>query len=257
MKTTRPRGPDLRRARSLLARVKLHRTVAARVEALSALLVGAPYEANGLVGSVEMPEVFVAPLDRFDCVTYVESVYALARAADPADFAEELRRIRYDGGAVEWTRRNHYMTDWVRRNTKAGVVRPVAAEGLATRKEKVLNVVPGLPAKSVRLYPVPKAKLKAFAPRLKNGDLLLFASTKGGLDVFHCGLLVLSGGVLKLRHASRSADRVVEEDLAAFLRANRTAGLIAVRPLEKTEGLESSRVERTAHRPAATPKGAA
>ena len=232
MNTTRPRGLDLRLARSLLARVKPHRTVAARVEALSALLLGAPYEANGLVGSAETPEVFVAPLDRFDCVTYVESVYALARAADPEGFVEELRKIRYEDGLVEWARRNHYMTDWLRRNGKAGLMWPVAAEGLGVRKEKRLNVVPGLPERKVSLYPVPKSKIRAYAPRLRNGDLLLFVSTKKGLDVFHCGLLVLSGGVLKLRHASRSKGRVVEEDLAAFLRANRTAGILASRPQE-------------------------
>lgn len=234
MKTTRRRGPDLRRARSLLAKAKPHRTVAARVEALSALLLGAPYEAHGLVGSAEAPEVFVAPLDRFDCVTYVESVYALARASDPSGFADELRKIRYEGGVVEWARRNHYMTDWLRRNGKAGVVRPVAAEGLGTRKEKLLDAVPGLPPKKAALYPVPKSKLRAYAPRLRNGDLLLFVSTKPGLDVFHCGLLVLSGGALKLRHASRSAGRVVEDDLAAFLRANAMAGLLASRPQETT-----------------------
>ena len=232
MKTTRPRGFDTRLARSLLAKVKPHRTVAARIEAISALLVGAPYEAHGLVGSAETPEVFVAPLDRFDCVTYVESVYALARAEDPDGFVEELRKIRYEGGAVEWSRRNHYMTDWLRRNGKAGIVWPVAAEGLGTRKEKLLGVVPGLPAKKVSLYPVPKSKLRAYAPRLRNGDLLLFVSTKKALDVFHCGLLVLSGGVLRLRHASRSAGRVVEQDLSAFLRGNAMAGLLASRPQE-------------------------
>ena len=234
MKTTRPRGFDPRLARSLLARVKPHRTVAARVEALSALLLGAPYVANGLVGSAETPELFVAPLDGFDCVTYVESVYAFARASDPAEFVEELRKLRYEGGVVAWERRNHYMTDWVRRNGKAGVVWPVAAEGLGVRKEKVLNVLSGLPAKKVNLYPVPKAKLRSYAPRLRNGDLLLFVSTKPGLDVFHCGLLVLSGGRLMLRHASRSAGRVVEQELSAFLRANRMAGLLASRPQEAT-----------------------
>jgi hypothetical protein len=79
---------------------------------------------------------------------------------------------------------------------------------------------------------VPKAKLSSFEPRLKNGDILLFASTKAGLDVFHCGLLVRKDDTWKLRHASRSAGRVVEGDLASFFRANRMAGLVAVRPLE-------------------------
>ena len=84
--------------------------------------------------------------------------------------------------------------------------------------------------------PVPKSKWKAFAPRLANGDVLLFASTKAGIDVFHCGLLALSEGKRKLRHASRSAGSVVEQDLAAFLRANRTAGLVALRPLDPEAG---------------------
>ena len=87
----KPLGLDLRRARALLAKAKPHRTVAARVEAISAALLGSPYEAFGLVGSAEAPEALVAKLDRFDCVTYVETVLALARAADPEGFVEELR----------------------------------------------------------------------------------------------------------------------------------------------------------------------
>lgn len=233
MTKTRPRGPDARRLRQLLSRAKPHRTVPARVEALSASLVGSPYEAHGLVGSAETPEVFTASLEGFDCVTYVETVLALARASDPGGFADELRGIRYDGGRVEWARRNHYMTEWVRRNARAGVVRPVAAGPLATQKDRLLDAVPGLPPRRARFSCVPKAKLAAFAPRLRNGDVILFAATKAGLDVFHCGLLVLAGGRWKLRHASRSRGRVVEEELGAFLAANRMAGVIVVRPRER------------------------
>ncbi|MHB8798788.1 MAG: N-acetylmuramoyl-L-alanine amidase-like domain-containing protein [Thermoanaerobaculia bacterium] len=232
MKTTRPRGLDPRRARSLLAGAKPHRTVLARIEALSAALLGAPYVAHGLVGSATEPEELVARIDGFDCVTYVESVIALARAADPAGFVEELRALRYDGGAVEWRKRNHYMTEWVRRNARAGAVRPIAPGPLGKRAEKTLSAVPGLPPKRARLAIVPKGLLRAFLPRLANGDVLLFASTKAGLDVFHCGFLVLAGGSIRLRHASRSAGRVVEEDLARFLAANRMAGVIAARPLD-------------------------
>jgi hypothetical protein len=234
MRSPQTRGLGGRRARQLLSKARIHRSVPARVEAISANLVGSPYEAHGLVGSAETPEVFTASLEGFDCVTYVETVLALARASDPGGFVEELRQIRYDGGSVEWARRNHYMTDWTRRNARAGLVRPVAAGALATRKEKILNALPGLPARRVRFVCVPKAKFRAFEPRLKNGDILLFASTKAGLDVFHCGLLVRKEGSWKLRHASRSAGRVVEGELAAFLRANRMAGVIVVRPLENT-----------------------
>lgn len=229
----RPPGPDVRRVQQLLSRAKPHRTVPARVESLSASLVGSPYEAHGLVGSAETPEVFTASLEGFDCVTYVETVLALARASDPGEFAGELRLVRYDGGRVEWGRRNHYMTDWVRRNARAGVVTPVAAGTLASPKERLLDAVPGLPPKRARFSCVPKGRLEAFAPRLRNGDVILFVSTKAGLDVFHCGLLVLASGRWKLRHASRSRGRVVEEELGAFLAANRMAGVIVARPRER------------------------
>ena len=232
MTKKRPRGPDVRRLRQLLAGARPHHTVPARMEVLSATLVGCPYVAHGLVGSAAIPEHFTASLEGFDCVTYVETVLALARASDAAGFAEELRRIRYEGGEVEWARRNHYMTDWVRRNARAGLVRPVSGGALATRKEKVLNALPGLPPRKARFSCVPKGKLGAFEPRLKNGDIVLFASTKTGIDVFHCGLLVQKDGGWKLRHASQSAGRVVETDLAGFLKANRTSGLVVVRPLD-------------------------
>lgn len=231
-----PRAFDVRRARDLLARAKPHRTVPARVEALSATLLGCPYEAHGLVGSATVPETFVASLDAFDCVTYVETVLALARAATPAELAEELRQIRYDGGVVEWERRNHYMTDWARQSSKRRVTWPVAAEGLGAKKEKLLDAVPGLPPRKTSFWCVPKSKFRALAPRLANGDVVLFASTKPGLDVFHCGFLVKAGGAWRLRHASRSAGRVVEEDLLPFLGANRMAGLIVVRPQEAAAG---------------------
>ncbi|HRY44873.1 MAG TPA: DUF1460 domain-containing protein [Thermoanaerobaculia bacterium] len=232
MKTTRSRKTDLRRARSLLALAKPHTSLPARVEALSAALLGAPYVAHALVGSATEAEALVAPLDGFDCVTYVESVLALARSGEPAGYVEELRGLRYDGGRVEWARRNHFMTDWVRRNARAGVVRAVAPGTLGKRVEKTLSAVPGLPPRRARFACVPKARLRAFLPRLANGDVLLFASTKAGLDVFHCGFLVLAGGSLRLRHASRSAGCVVEEDLVRFLAANRMAGLVAARPLD-------------------------
>ncbi len=236
MKTSRLRSVDVRRVRHLLSRVRPHRTVPARVEALSASLLGCRYEAHGLVGSAEVPEAFVAPLESFDCVTYVETVLALARSRDPEGFARELRRVRYDGGEVAWEHRNHYMTEWARRNGRAGIVKGVSAGPLALRKAKLLDAVPGLAPRPARFACVPKARFAALAPRLANGDVVLFTSTKANLDVFHCGFLVKDGGAWRLRHASRSAGRVVEEDLFSFLRANRMAGLILVRPLEATSG---------------------
>ena len=87
-------APARARLRQLLAGARPHHTVPARMEVLSATLVGCPYVAHGLVGSAAIPEHFTASLEGFDCVTYVETVLALARASDAAGFAEELRRSR-------------------------------------------------------------------------------------------------------------------------------------------------------------------
>jgi len=67
-------------------------------------------------------------------------------------------------------------------------------------------------------------------PHLDTGDLMFFASTRKHLDVFHCGVLVRDGDRLRMRHASRSRKGVVEQDLDEFLKNNRMAGVIAVRP---------------------------
>ena len=59
---------------------------------------------------------------------------------------------------------------------------------------------------------------------------MFFVSTRKNLDVFHTGIIVREGKQLFLRHASRSRDSVVEQDLKEFLKANRMAGVIIVRP---------------------------
>jgi len=65
---------------------------------------------------------------------------------------------------------------------------------------------------------------------LQTGDLIFFVSTRKNLDVFHTGIIIRDGKRLLMRHASRSRGLVVEQDLNEFLKANRMAGVIVVRP---------------------------
>jgi hypothetical protein len=67
---------------------------------------------------------------------------------------------------------------------------------------------------------------------LRTGDLIFFASTRTHLDVFHCGIIARNGDRVLVRHASRSRGAVVEQELNDFLKANRMAGVIIVRPKE-------------------------
>lgn len=228
MKRERPVDLDVRRVAELLSAVRHERAASARAGILSGLLLGAPYAPDGLVGSAETPEVFTASLERFDCVTYLETVLALSLSSTPSGFAGWLRLLRYDRGRVEWALRNHYMTGWIGGAVRLGAVRRVPSRGLSVPRFRLLDAVPGLPPRRARFSCVPKRKVPGL--RLATGDLVFFASTRAHLDVFHCGLLVADGGALRLRHAARSRGGVVEQDLGEFLRSNRMAGVIAVRP---------------------------
>jgi hypothetical protein len=215
--------------------MKRAQPVALRIESISRQYLGRPYITNPLIGSVETPEVFTSVTRGFDCVTYVETVVARAYSRNVKVFPEMLRRIRYDAGRVEWKRRNHYMTNWIRNNVRDGLVQRVNFGSASISKRRWLDMVPGLPPQHQNFSCVPKRLLPKVAAKIHSGDLIFFASTRPHLDIFHCGVVIRDGARLLLRHASRSQGGVVEQELSAFLKANRMAGVILARPVESIE----------------------
>ena len=231
MKHEQPRGLSRRRVERLLLKAKNDRSIASRIDFFSRYFLGCPYKPNPLIGSADTAEVFVASLDRFDCVTYIETILALACATTVDDFFEWLRKIRYERGRIHWEARNHYMTAWIRNNVREGIIRPVSTPAVPTiSRERVLNVVPGLAARRTRVKCVPKRAQPRLSKYLQNGDLIFFVSTRKNLDVFHAGLIVLDNKRLLMRHASHSQGFVVEQELNEFLQANQMTGVIVVRP---------------------------
>ena len=231
MKNLQPRGLNRRRVEQLLSQTKDDRAIDSRIEVISRHFLGRPYEANPLIGSADSAEVFTASIDRFDCVTYIETVVALARASTVDGFIEWLRKIRYERGRIQWDRRNHYMALWIRNNVREGIIRRVSMTAVPTVSiERVLNVVPGLAPKRIPIRCVAKRAVPQCVGRLQSGDVISFVSTHKHLDVFHAGIIVRNGKRILMRHASRSQGGVVEQQLSEFLKANRTAGVIVVRP---------------------------
>jgi hypothetical protein len=231
-----PRGLSRRRVEQLLSETKHDLCIGSRLDVLSRLFLGHPYKPNPLIGSADAAEVFTAFLDGFDCVTYIETIVALARASDVDDFTQWLRKIRYEQGRIHWERRNHYMTLWIRNNMRDGIIRPVPMPAVPIiSRERVLNVVPGLAAQRTCVKCVPKPAVPRLQPHMQSGDLIFFASTRGNLDVFHAGIIVRDGNRVLMRHASRSHGFVVEQELGEFLKANRMAGVIVVRPQGVTQ----------------------
>ena len=235
MKHARPVGLDRRRVEQLLSKKKYDRSAASRIEVLSRHFLGRPYKTNSLIGSADTAEAFTASLDGFDCVTYIEIVLALSRASNVDEFTKWLRKIRYDRGRIQWERRNHYSTLWIRNNIREGIIGPVSLPAVPTVSiDRVLNVVPGLAAQRTRVKCVPKLAAPRLERYLQTGDLIFFASTRKHLDVFHAGIIVRDGERVLMRHASRSHGYVMEQELREFLKANRMAGVIVARPQSMT-----------------------
>lgn len=231
MKHPEPRGFSRRQVQQLLSEAKDHHPIGKRIDVLSRHFLGHPYQENPLIGSADRAEVLVASLDGFDCVTYIETVLALARASDVDDFIEWLRKIRYEKGCIQWKRRNHYMTLWIRNNLRAGIVTRISMRAVPKHtRQRVLNVVPGLAVRSTRVRCIPKPAVAHLTAYLQSGDLIFFVSTRKNLDMFHAGVIVRDGKSILMRHASLSQGTVVEKKLTEFLQANRMAGVVVVRP---------------------------
>ncbi|HVF90795.1 MAG TPA: N-acetylmuramoyl-L-alanine amidase-like domain-containing protein [Blastocatellia bacterium] len=218
---------------AILASTEKSDRLPARIDLISEAFLARPYAANPLGGGPGQPETLTASLEAFDCVTYIETVLALALSGisgDAAEFLDLLRRIRYEDGEVAWQKRNHYMTGWAENNESAGFVRNITDGPLAEKITRTLSVVEGLPARRVTFQLFRKRKLASISARIETGDLILFASAKRNLDFFHTGFLIERDGELRLRHATRSAGAVVEQPLPDFLDRFRMSGFVLLRP---------------------------
>jgi Protein of unknown function (DUF1460) len=221
---------DARLARKLIAKANTEPDFAQRMRLISSQFIGYPYLINPLVGSHVEPEVFVTRMDGFDCVTFLETVLALAGSRDPEDFLVRLREIRYEKGVVDWSTRLHYTTDWSRYHVRRNFLIDLTRGEETVPRSKRLNFLEGLKSKNAHFRYFPKKRLRAVSRRLADGDLIYFVSTRKGLDVFHVGLIVRKEDRVLMRHAARSRGAVVEQELSEFFNANRMSGFIINRP---------------------------
>lgn len=218
-------------------------------------LIGQPYEAAPLDrGARGTAEPLRAGFDGFDCVTYVETVLALARSVargqpTAAGYAEELARLRYREGQPGFCARQHYFSDWAELQASAGVLDEITtriagdAANLATIRlthgfdylSRNAGTVPALAGSAERLACVreqerglserddgtPYIRATSFAKiaaGLQPGDIIAWVADVPGLDVIHVGLVVSRpNGRLELAQASkRNGVVAVSPDLIRY-----------------------------------------
>jgi N-acetylmuramoyl-L-alanine amidase-like len=209
-------------------------------------------------------ETLRVDLDRFECVTFIESSLAVARCGyrgDPtADcFERELVLSRYrDGVLTDYASRLHYFADWIddngRRNRLQNLTRELGGEPMSreffyvTRHLLRRAVVSGnelarlereVADTESRLSGEPHLVLtRESAPaglgKLEDGDLVAFVRERPGLLVSHAGFIYWVNGRPRLLHASSYHHRVVvtPDDVTSYLlRRPEREGVIVARPL--------------------------
>lgn len=222
------------------------------------MLLGASYAKDLLEGTDEMLTV---SMDSFDCMTFVETVTALAltsneRRSSWHDFIYNLERLRYRNGAIDgYGSRLHYVSDWIIDNVHRGNLEDVTARvGNASYKVKTINYM------SSNRDKYPKLKDDAEFERIKNleigyrshrlpylkpgnisraalrdGDIVAFMSNKQGLDVSHMGIVEMVDGVPMFVHASSKEGKVVLDRLPLADYAQRTKDCYGIRVIRIKE----------------------
>lgn len=197
-----------------------------------------PYKSSTLEVSDE--ERLVVNLQEFDCTTFVETCIALSNTLKSGNYSFEsycsqLKSIRYRNGLIDgYTSRLHYASDWIYENSKKGLFENISLTIGGKAIYKPLNFMSAHPASYKQLSNSPNniSKIKkqeelineresyevidiptiaACQTGIKNGDIVLFATSVPGLDYSHMGIAYRKGGVLHFIHASSKYKQVVIE----------------------------------------------
>lgn len=225
--------------------------LAERIVVAGSEFLGVPYVGGTLEGNPERCQVF---LDRLDCVTFLDVSWAVARCLPEVTESRvnaAVLQTRYRDGEVDgyWSRL-HYTTDFFethRRSGKLSIVSQSFVGGVNWNPDTTyMSSHPEKYAAShyvrdfaragqemearlsdVRFKRIPVDRWRENFDLMKPGDFLGFCTTKKGLDFSHIGIYSGNG---RFMHASSSAGKVVEQDLASWGRGIRTCnGMVVAR----------------------------
>jgi hypothetical protein len=239
-----------------------------RTAAVGRALVGTRYKSFTLEidNHIEAPSVnFIG----MDCWTFFEIALAFARMLNedarnwtPERLLHYVEIDRYRGGECtgEYLSRLHYLEDWLADNDRRGLVNdmtrtlggvtvPHSAREMSVgwrhyrylaANRRLLAPLAQMEARvSARpLYEIPKWRVRAIEPKLRNGDIIgIVSRDRSGLcSTSHVGLaLRTNDGVLHFMHASAPRNHgrvVVDSELSKYLyRYSADSGILVARPL--------------------------
>ena len=228
----------------------------ALIEFYARQLLGTPYVAHTLEGDEEQLTINIHQLD---CLTFIESLYALTRASLAGryswrDYAANIENVRYRGGEMgDYSSRIHYISEWIIDNNVRGNLVEVTPD-LPHVDYMVKNIdymthhtdsyrqlkddtamVEKIRRYELRNHRFPYLKRswlndKAVKKALRSGDFVSLVTKTEGLDVSHNGIIIVDDkGDPYLLDASMSGGKVMLEPMPLFKQLERSKSNIGIR----------------------------
>lgn len=226
------------------------------VEFYARQLLGTPYVAHTLEAD---EEVLTINIHELDCLTFIESLYALTRATlnqrySWRDYADYIENVRYRGGEMgDYSSRIHYISEWIIDNNVRGNLVEITPE-LPHADYMIKNIdymsrhpsqyqqlkndsamVEKIRRYELRQHRFPYLKRswlndKGVKAALKSGDFISLVTKLEGLDVSHNGIIIVDEkGDLYLLDASMSGGKVMLESKPLFKYLEHSKNNIGVR----------------------------
>jgi len=231
--------------------------------------VGTPYVPKTL--EEPGPEHLVIDFRAFDCVTFVENTFALARflrtpearhlddrAAAEARYDRLLTEIRYRGGRLDgYPSRLHYFSEWISDGVAKGLltnmterlggVRDTSRIDFMTEHSSAyrqladsahvdaMRSVEARLSREGRWY-VPQDEIDAASGGIRDGDIIAVTSTVPGLDIAHTGIAIHVDGRVHLLNAPLvgSSVQISEKPLGDRVRGiSSQDGIMVARALDR------------------------
>ncbi len=206
-----------------------------KVKNITDKFLNTPYKANTMVGSVSQKEELVIDLGHLDCFTFIDYVEAMKRSISFNQFKTNLTKLRYQSGKVDYTTRNHFLSDWIINNNFKNITPLLSSK--AKQVTKTLNLsnkntpyLKGIKTKKMKIDYIDSKDLnKEIINKLRSGDYIGIYTHKKGLDVTHVGILIHKDGKVFFRHASSKKEFLKVMDIPFESYIKNTSGFIVLR----------------------------
>lgn len=158
-------------------------SMAKRLNEMSQLFLKKPYYlgalGEGFDGQYDQFPLY--RVDAFDCLTFVETVLALALANDLASFKNNMNAIRYQNGQVKFIARNHFTDlDWNLNNQRLGILKDITGTFYNEHQQPVAKIAQATINKPAWYQHFTNKRIRLLAPSLIEQQKRLLALKKSG-----------------------------------------------------------------------------